>query len=93
MNNYLLLFIFCILLFFLNKNESNKNESNKNESNKKYNLNEKQNKNDKLIIEEKLKPITCNNQLFQSFYNKHNIFDDCIEPFETFKIYSKINII
>ena len=83
MNNYLLLFIFCILLFFLNKNESNK----------KYNLNEKQNKNDKLIIEEKLKPITCNNQLFQSFYNKHNIFDDCIEPFETFKIYSKINII
>jgi hypothetical protein len=86
MNNYFyisLLFIFCVFLFFLNKNQSNK----------KYNLNEKQNKNDKLIIEEKLKPINCNNQLFNSFYNKHNIFDDCIEPFETFTIYSKVNII
>jgi hypothetical protein len=86
MNNYFyisLLFIFCVLLFFLNKNQSNE----------KYNLNEKQNKNDKLIIEEKLKPINCNNQLFKSFYNKNNIFDDSIEPFETFAIYSKVNII
>ena len=83
MNNYfytLLLFIFCVLLFFLNKNKSDKI----------YNLNEKENKNDKLIIEEKLKPIKCNNQSFKSFYNKHNIFNDSIEPFETFQIYSKI---